>query len=127
LLILGFVVKMGCGLHYGWAIEGAIGSKFKIDASYLANNVNVAMDLEAATKIYLSNYFKLFLIFLEEILVSEDLYKVLNPFYQEICRKVDIVELNMEKKALYCVDIDLSHITVESELDVNPLISGINT
>lgn len=118
---------MGCGLHYGWAIEGAIGSKFKIDASYLANNVNVAMDLEAATKIYLSNYFKLFLIFLEEILVSEDLYKVLNPFYQEICRKVDIVELNMEKKALYCVDIDLSHITVESELDVNPLISGINT
>ncbi len=127
MLILGFVVKMGCGLHYGWAIEGAIGSKFKIDASYLANNVNVAMDLEAATKIYLSNYFKLFLIFLEEILVSEDLYKVLNPFYQEICRKVDIVELNMEKKALYCVDIDLSHITVESELDVNPLISGINT
>lgn len=99
-------MKMGCGLHYGWAIEGAIGSKFKIDASYLANNVNVAMDLEAATKIYL-----------KEILVSEDLYKLLNPFYQEICRKVDIVELNMEKKALYCVDIDLSHITVESELD----------
>ena len=26
-------VTMGFGLHYGWAIEGAIGSEFKIDAS----------------------------------------------------------------------------------------------
>jgi len=29
----GFTVKMGFGLHYGWAIEGAIGSGEKIDAS----------------------------------------------------------------------------------------------
>ena len=31
-----FKVKMGFGLHVGWAIEGTIGSKFKIDASYLS-------------------------------------------------------------------------------------------
>ena len=43
-------VKMGFGLHVGWAIEGAIGSKFKIDASYLSPNVNMASRLEAATK-----------------------------------------------------------------------------
>lgn len=29
----GFQVQMGMGLHVGWAIEGAIGSKYKIDAS----------------------------------------------------------------------------------------------
>merc|ERR1711904_305887 len=29
----GYRVRMGFGLHYGWAIEGAIGSEFKIDAS----------------------------------------------------------------------------------------------
>ena len=29
-------VHMGFGLHVGWAIEGTIGSKFKIDASYSA-------------------------------------------------------------------------------------------
>jgi class 3 adenylate cyclase len=41
---------MGFGLHVGWAIEGAIGSFFKIDASYLSPNVNIASKLEGATK-----------------------------------------------------------------------------
>ena len=59
-----YSVKMGFGLHYGWAIEvdddkyfnfrisyqGAIGSSYKIDASYLSPNVNLASRLEAATK-----------------------------------------------------------------------------
>jgi len=43
---------MGFGLHVGWAIEGAIGSYFKVDASYLSPNVNMAARLEAATKIF---------------------------------------------------------------------------
>jgi class 3 adenylate cyclase len=43
---------MGFGLHVGWAIEGAIGSFYKIDASYLSPNVNMASRLEAATKQY---------------------------------------------------------------------------
>jgi hypothetical protein len=46
----GYKVKMGFGLHMGWGIEGAIGSEFKIDASYLSPNVNMASRLEAATK-----------------------------------------------------------------------------
>lgn len=45
-----YSVKMGFGLHVGWAIEGAIGSYYKIDASYLSPNVNMASRLEAATK-----------------------------------------------------------------------------
>ena len=45
-----YKVKMGFGLHIGWGIEGAIGSEFKIDASYLSPNVNMAARLEAATK-----------------------------------------------------------------------------
>jgi class 3 adenylate cyclase len=43
---------MGFGLHVGWAIEGAIGSEFKIDASYLSPNVNLAARLEAASRQY---------------------------------------------------------------------------
>jgi class 3 adenylate cyclase len=46
----GYEVRMGFGLHVGWAIEGAIGSFYKIDASYLSPNVNMASRLEAATK-----------------------------------------------------------------------------
>jgi len=45
-------VALGFGLHIGWAIEGAIGSTFKIDASYLSPNVNMANILEASTKDY---------------------------------------------------------------------------
>lgn len=45
-----YSVKMGFGLHVGWAIEGAIGSFYKIDASYLSPNVNMSSRLEAATK-----------------------------------------------------------------------------
>ena len=44
-----FKVKLGFGLNLGWAIEGAIGSAYKIDASYLSPNVNMASRLEAAT------------------------------------------------------------------------------
>lgn len=40
-----FKVTMGFGLHLGWAIEGAIGSEYKIDASYLSPNVNMASRL----------------------------------------------------------------------------------
>ena len=40
-----YQVKMGFGLHIGWAIEGAIGSEYKIDASYLSPNVNMASRL----------------------------------------------------------------------------------
>jgi len=31
-----FKVKLGFGMHVGWAIEGMIGSNFKADASYLS-------------------------------------------------------------------------------------------
>jgi len=47
-----YTVGMGFGLHYGWAIEGTIGSYFKIDASYLSPNVNMASRLESYTKSY---------------------------------------------------------------------------
>merc|ERR1719198_2777439 len=40
------------GLHAGWAIEGAVGSEFKIDASYLSPNVSIASSVEAATSTY---------------------------------------------------------------------------
>jgi hypothetical protein len=45
-------VQLGFGLHVGWAIEGAIGSKHKVDPSYLSPHVNLAARLEGATKQY---------------------------------------------------------------------------
>ena len=59
---------MGFGLHVGWAIEGAIGSIYKIDASYLSPNVNMASRLEAATKQ-----------FGVQLLISGDLFRIMTP------------------------------------------------
>jgi len=50
LVAAGRDVALGFGCHFGWAIEGAIGSAMKIDASYLSPHVNTASRLEAATK-----------------------------------------------------------------------------
>ena len=52
----------------GWAIEGAIGSTYKIDASYLSPHVNMASRLEAATKQYGAS-----------ILLSDDFVRMLSP------------------------------------------------
>ena len=41
-----YSVKFGLGLHVGWAIEGPIGSDYKVDASYLSPHVNLSMVLE---------------------------------------------------------------------------------
>merc|ERR1711988_1695328 len=48
----GYKVRIGSGLHVGWAIEGAIGSNRKINASYLSPHVNFTEYLESSTKAY---------------------------------------------------------------------------
>lgn len=73
-------VTLGVGLHKGWAIEGAIGSKVKIDASYLSPNVNLASRLEAATKQY--NV---------PLLMSEAFFGGLSGAFQSSMRRVDRV------------------------------------
>ena len=45
-------IRIGFGIHLGWSIEGAIGSNFKIDASYLSPNCNMANTCEEKTKEY---------------------------------------------------------------------------
>ena len=75
---------MGFGLHVGWAIEGAIGSEYKIDASYLSPNVNMASRLEAATKQFGTS-----------ILLSEDFVNMLSPFVRQRVRQIDCVTVKV--------------------------------
>ena len=77
-----FKVQMGFGLHIGWGIEGAIGSFYKIDCSYLSPNVNISARLEGATRQYGVN-----------ILISGELYDLLSPDIKNICHLIDIVTL----------------------------------
>jgi class 3 adenylate cyclase len=57
---------MGMGLHVGIAVEGAIGTAQKIDATYISLHVNNSEFLESSTKAYkvpllMSNFFQMHL------------------------------------------------------------------
>ena len=96
--IKNFKVRMGFGLQIGWAIEGTIGSTYKIEPSYLGPYVNMACKFIAATKIYGVS-----------ILFSDDIYELLSPELREYCRMIDRVIVKKSKKPiiLYSVDVNL--------------------
>jgi class 3 adenylate cyclase len=75
-----YKVRMGYGLHFGWAIEGAIGSPHKVDASYLSPHVNVSARLEGSTKQYGVPF-----------LLSGDLFDLFSPELQAYARLVDVI------------------------------------
>eukprot|EP00923_Selenidium_pygospionis_P054336 GHVN01094665.1.p1 GENE.GHVN01094665.1~~GHVN01094665.1.p1 ORF type:complete len:911 (-),score=217.07 GHVN01094665.1:119-2851(-) len=112
-----YQVRMGFGLHVGWAIEGAIGSHYKIDASYLSPNVNMAARLEAATKQ-----------FGVPILISGEMYKWLSPSFQSELRPIDCVTMKGCEKPLdlYTVDVNTSSLRLHSQ-QFKPLTDSLNT
>ncbi|CAG9328862.1 unnamed protein product [Blepharisma stoltei] len=106
----GYSVKMGFGLHQGWAIEGAIGSEFKIDASYLSPNVNMASRLEAATKQ-----------FGVPILISNALFHICSNVTKTNMRKIDRVTVKGSKEPieLFTCDLDLEALTPVPEVTLS--------
>jgi class 3 adenylate cyclase len=84
--IKNYKVKLGFGIHIGWAIEGAIGSSYKIDISYIGHHVNVSSTLETCTKAYGV-----------QILISEYFYKFLSEKMKVLCRLVDNIVLKVKK------------------------------
>eukprot|EP00435_Cladocopium_sp_Y103_P041386 s9_g11.t1 len=95
-------VRMGFGLHSGWAIEGAIGSEFKIDASYLSPNVNMAARLEAVTKQYGCL-----------ILMTDAIIKLMSVEVAEECRIIDHVRLSATKEPFKLYTYDLNDLALE--------------
>ena len=91
-------VRIGSGLHVGWAIEGAIGSHRKIDASYLSPHVNNTEYLESSTKKYCV-----------PLLLSEPFFRLLSPAAARYCRQVDRIRRSEfeEPMGLYAYDADL--------------------
>lgn len=99
-----YSVKMGFGLHVGYAIEGAIGSFYKIDASYLSPNVNMAARLEAATKQ-----------FGVPLLISGQLFDYFTDETQKFCRQIDCVTVkgSIEPLRLYTCDVEVGDLDYE--------------
>jgi class 3 adenylate cyclase len=47
-----FHISVIYGMDAGWAVEGAVGSEYKIDATYLSPHVNMASRMMSACKLY---------------------------------------------------------------------------
>jgi class 3 adenylate cyclase len=102
-----YKTRLGFGLHLGQSIEGAIGSMFKIDASYLSTNVNMANNLEENTKT-----------FKKELIMSGDFYDYLSDDAKRYLRLLDIFKTkNGEITRLYSIDLDLENIPIEKQKD----------
>ena len=101
-----FKVRMGFGLHQGWAIEGAIGSFFKVDASYLSPNVNMAARLEAATKQFGT-----------PLLISGSLRDLMSTQFQKVLREIDTVTVkgSIKPVRLFTIDLHTSNLVPEED------------
>eukprot|EP00928_Gymnodinium_smaydae_P072802 TRINITY_DN56098_c0_g1_i1.p1 TRINITY_DN56098_c0_g1~~TRINITY_DN56098_c0_g1_i1.p1 ORF type:complete len:1023 (+),score=231.79 TRINITY_DN56098_c0_g1_i1:124-3192(+) len=94
-----FQVRLGVALHFGWTIEGAIGSEFKIDPAYVAPSVGVASRLQKAC-----TEFRI------PIIVSHMMLKLCSPEIVKLCRLIDHVTVRGARQPirLYTLDLDFS-------------------
>lgn len=111
-----FLCFRGFGLHAGRAVQGAIGSQRKIDATYVSEAVEQAEFLESSTKKY-----KL------KVLMSDSFHRLLHPNNRRRCRKVDQILireddeddeeeedlLNGEIMELFTFDMDIDALWTE--------------
>lgn len=97
-------VNLSFGLHAGWAIEGAIGSDYKIDASYLSPNISVANSVEHVTQIYGVI-----------LVISEAVVTLCSARFTELCRRVDnaIIPGCSTPMELYSVDLDYESVPID--------------
>ena len=95
-----FIVRMGFGLHAGWAIEGAVGSHHKIDATYLSPHVNMAARLETSSRQYGV-----------PVLISQMAWELMSPVVQDLCRKLDVVTVKGSEFpiGIYTYDCNQNH------------------
>lgn len=118
----GNLVQLGFGLHAGKAVEGAIGSQRKLDATYLSEAVELSEYLESSTKKYGVN-----------ILMSGKFYSLLHQSVKERCRKIDHIffseeyeeddpsELNMQDEVNndYHMSLHTFDMDIDALFDIN--------
>lgn len=100
----GFRVDLGFGLHTGWAIQGAVGSEFKISTSYMSPHVGLATTIERATLAYRV-----------QLLASQPLVELCKPGMLDVLRCIDnvIVSGYTGPMQLYSLDMDCADVEMD--------------
>lgn len=91
-----FSVEMSFGMDAGWAVEGAVGSIYKIDATYLSTHVNMASRMMSACKQYKVS-----------ILISQAMEEMLTRSAKKVMRHIDTVYAkgSSKKQRIYTLDV----------------------
>lgn len=105
-------VHLSFGVHCGWAIEGAVGSEFKIQCSYLSPNVSIAQSIENATRIYNVPF-----------LAAESVTKRCSSGLRRRCRLIDRVLIVGSTKAMDLYSVDLDFMSVQVDHSVRPKLT----
>jgi len=110
-------VNLSFGLHLGWAIEGAVGSEFKIDASYLSPNVSIATSVERATAVYGVS-----------LIVAQSVHEQCSHPMAKEHRLIDrvIITGSTEPMGLYSLDLDWMSVQVSQEGPLSMVWSSHN-
>jgi class 3 adenylate cyclase len=96
-----YKVGMNFTLHCGWAIEAAIGSMHKVDASYLSPHASFCSRLQDATIEYGV-----------DILFTEAVHGFLSNRAKDRCRKVDQVKVEGFEKPMGLFTFDVNQAVV---------------
>lgn len=99
-----YEVRLGMGLHMGYSIEGALGSFYKIDPTYLSPHVKMSERLEGSTKT-----------FGVPILISEALWIHLSRKTKVYTRCVDQVQFTGQTEPIRLYTIDVKSDNIECE------------
>ena len=107
----GFKFSTGWGLHLGWSVEGAIGSQWKIDPTYLSPAVNVAHKITMSTPYYDV-----------PVIISNDLYEALSDDFKEFMKIIDIVRVKGAEGSmkLFTMDIEVDNMSPVEDPYFNP-------
>jgi len=97
-------VNLTLGLHSGWAIEGAVGSDFKIDPSYVSPNVTLTYGVESASRAYGVS-----------LTLSDSVMEYCTPAMRKNCRVIDTVHMvgSKEPMELFCMDLDFDNVKID--------------
>jgi len=100
-------VELLLGLHAGWAIEGAVGSEFKIDASYISPNVSLSESIACASEAY----------GVRSLLASEAVVMLCHQECRQHCRQIDraLIPGSGVPIGMYCVDLDPRSLKVSED------------
>jgi len=108
---LDYKIGMSFGLHIGWAVEGGIGSVYKLDASYLSPNVKLPGRLAAVTSHYGVS-----------LLLSDKVRELIRDPLKSMLRQIDCLKLkNWESPiGIFTIDADIGeyfYLMADSEDD----------